>query len=252
MSNRKRSLKEKAELIKKKLKDIETFTISDVSAFIDEKKQTTYWTLWKLCELGYISRIGKGLYTFQKKDEKIDPIISFLGQKVMGILNEIGYNFFISGLDVLSVFMEHIPEAYPVLFFVERDGFNDTFESLQSSDITVIDMKNYPTVSRIHTFKDPVLLNPTNEFHYTKDGRASFEKAFVDMFYEVTRRNYPLSLQELGRIYLNMKRRISLDTGRMIKIGSRRSIQKDIRYIVESPNISKKAYDFVNYLKHIG
>lgn len=250
MSNIKRSLKEKAEFIKEKLKDAETFTVSDVSALIEEKKQTTYWTLWKLCQSGYISRIGKGLYAFHKKEERIDPIISDPGKKVRDILNESGYDFFISGLDVLSVFMEHVPEAYPVLFFVERNGLNDIIELLQSKDIDVIDMKNYPTISRVYSIKHPVLLNPTNEFQYTKDGIATFEKAFVDIFYEVSRRKYPLSLQELVRIYLNMKRRISLNTNRMIKIASRRSIQADIRYIVENPNISKDARRFVNYLEN--
>lgn len=250
MSNIKRSFKEKAEFIKEKFKDAETFTVSDVSSIIKEKKQTTYWTLWKLCESGYISRIGKGLYTFYKKEEKIEPIISELGKKVRDILNESGYDFFISGLDVLSVFMEHVPEAYPVLFVVERNGLNDIIESLQSKDIDVIDIKNFPAINRIYRINHLVLLNPTNEFQYAKDGIASFEKAFVDIFYEVSRRKYPLSLQELVRIYLNMKRRISLNTKRMIKIASRRSIQADIRYIVENNNISMEAHRFVNYMEN--
>jgi hypothetical protein len=244
----KRNINEKAEILKIRLKDADTFTVSDAASILDEEKKTIYWTLWKLCELGYFSRIGKGLYAFSEKNEKVEPILSILGQKVRGILDESGYKFFISGLDVLSVFMEHIPESYPVLFFVERNGFNDILELLQDNGIDVIDMKNYPTISRIYEIKHPVLLNPTNEFQYAEDSIASFEKAFVDTFYEVTRRKFPLPLQELARIFLNMKRRISLNTSRMIKIASRRSIQKDIRYIVENENISKAAYNFVEYL----
>ena len=45
--------------------------------------------------------------------------------------------------------------------------------------------------------------------------------------------DYPLSIQELVRIYLNMRRRMSLNTNRMVKIASRRNIQQDIRHIVE-------------------
>jgi len=93
------------------------------------------------------------------------------------------------------------------------------------------------------------LLIPTQEFTYAANGLATVEKAFVDLYYEVSRRDYPLSIQELVRIYLNMRRRMSLNTNRMVKIASRRNIQQDIRYIVEHDAITDAAMEFVNNLR---
>ncbi|MEA2014963.1 MAG: hypothetical protein U9N38_06650, partial [Thermodesulfobacteriota bacterium] len=85
---------------------------------------------------------------------------------------------------------------------------------------------------------------------YSENGLASFEKAFVDLYYEVTRRKYPLSVQELVRIYINMKRRTSLNTNRLVKAASRRNIHYDIRYIVEHGAITEHAREFVKILKN--
>jgi hypothetical protein len=93
------------------------------------------------------------------------------------------------------------------------------------------------------------LLIPTQEFAYAANGLASVEKAFVDLYYEVSRRNYPLSIQELVRIYLNMRRRMFLNTNRMVKIASRRNIQQDIRYIVAHDAITDAAMEFVDHLR---
>lgn len=46
-----------------------------------------------------------------------------------------------------------------------------------------------------------------------------------------------------------MKRRINLDPKRLIKIASRRSIDYDIRYIVDHEKIQSHAYDFVKLLE---
>ena len=74
------------------------------------------------------------------------------------------------------------------------------------------EIKNYHVIRQLSSISEVVLIYHTNEFSYSKNEYASFEKAFVDLYYEVTRRQYPLPIQELVRIYRNMKRRISLDT----------------------------------------
>ena len=161
------------------------------------------------------------------------------------------YEFFISGLDILSIFMEHVPETYPFLLYGNRYSLDEISKLLSKNNIAVVhrDIRKYQSMRQIPMLKDMVLLYPTNEFSYAKNGLASFEKSFVDTYYEVTRRKYPLPLQELARIFMNMKRRSSLDTNRLIKIASWRRIDYDIRYIVERDFISDKAIEFVTLLK---
>ena len=78
---------------------------------------------------------------------------------------------------------------------------------------------------------------------------ATLEKAFVDTYFSVTRNGYPLALQELVRIFENMQRTGNIDVRKTVTIASRRSIQYDIRYIVESRYITDEARQFVEIMK---
>jgi len=243
----------KAELLREHFQGKPSFTISDAASVLEEKQSTLYWTLYNLARNGYIYRTGQGLYSFQNKEEGIiQPILSRLANRVLNVLKEKGYDFFISGLDILSVFMDHVPETYPVLLFVEKYSTDEIIDILSKNRIDAlshIKMKDYTAIRRMSSVDELVLLISTQEFSYAKNGLASFEKAFVDIYYEVSRRDYPLPIQELVRIYLNMKRRISLNTNRMVKIASRRNIQQDIRYIVEHDAITDAAIEFVSNLR---
>lgn len=252
MEQKKVSLGKKAAIIRDKLSGKDVFTVSDAESVLGGKRSTIYWTLWNLSRNDYIHKVGKGLYSLEKKEEAVQPILSHLARTVLDILEESGHQFFISGLDILSVFMEHVPETYPVLLFADKYSIDEVYEILSKNNVDVVIRKNsreYATIRDIPSIRELTLLYPTNEFAYSENGLASFEKAFVDLYYEVTRRKYPLSVQELVRIYINMKRRTSLNTNRLIKAASRRNIHYDIRYIVEHDYITKSAREFATILK---
>lgn len=247
------TLEDKAALLRERFRDKPDFTISDAASILQEKQSALYWTLHKLAHTGYISRTGQGLYSFQNREaEAIQPILSRLAVRILDVLGESGHDFFISGLDILTVFMDHVPETYPVLLFVGKTDAEDVADILsrnKSDGVTYANIQDYSTIRRMSSVGELALLIPTQEFTYAANGLATFEKAFVDLYYEVSRRDYPLSLQELVRIYLNMRRRMSLNTNRMVKIASRRNIQQDIRYIVEHDAVTDAAREFVNNLR---
>ena len=246
-------LEDKAELLRERFQDKPDFTIADAASVLQEKQSTLYWTLYKLAHGGYISRTGQGQYSFQNRAaESIQPILSALASRILNVLGETGHDFFISGLDILAVFMDHVPETYPVLLFTGRSDADEVADILSKNKIDVVSyahIQDYSAIRRMSSVGELALLIPTQEFAYAANGLASFEKAFVDLYYEVSRRDYPLSIQELVRIYLNMKRRMSLNTNRMVKIASRRNIQQDIRYIVEHAAITDAAMEFVEHLR---
>lgn len=245
-------LENKAALLRKRFQNKLDFSISDAASILQEKQSTLYWTLYKLTQNGYISRTGQGLYSFQNRlAESIQPILSKLANKILTVLGETGHDFFISGLDILTVFMDHVPETYPVLLFSEKSATDEVVDILSRNKIDVVSythIQDYSAIRRMSSVGELALLIPTQEFAYAANGLASFEKAFVDLYYEVSRRRYPLSIQELVRIYLNIRRRISLNTNRMVKIASRRNIQQDIRYIVEHDAVTDAAKKFVDNL----
>jgi len=95
------------------------------------------------------------------------------------------------------------------------------------------------------------ILLKTKEFNYSYEGLAEPEKAFVDLYFEVTRASYPLSSGELGRIYLNMQMRGSINEKRLSKIAIRRNLHHDIRFILNYRKISEHAIKFTKILKNL-
>ena len=71
----------------------------------------------------------------------------------------------------------------------------------------------------------------------------------MDLYFAISRNNYPLSLQELVRIYQNLSRLGNIDKKKLITVATKRNIQYDIRFIVESKFITKQAIEFVEVLK---
>lgn len=94
-----------------------------------------------------------------------------------------------------------------------------------------------------------VILYTTEDFQYSSEGLASIEKAFVDLYFAITRNGYPLSLQELVRIYQNLSRLGNIDKKKLITVASRRNIQYDIRFIVENRFITDSAIEFGKILR---
>lgn len=106
------TLEDKAALLRERFRDKPDFTISAAASILQEKQSTLYWSLHKLAHNGYIARIGQGIYSFQNREAKaIQPILSRLASRILDVLRESGHDFFISGLDILTVFMDHVPNS---------------------------------------------------------------------------------------------------------------------------------------------
>lgn len=250
-----RSLKDKLNLLRKELGENSTFSVADAVGILKAKETTVRWVLWNLCDKGKIIRIGKGLYTFRSQvQQKSLPHLSTIAKGAKKIFEEAGFQFFISGLDILSGYMTHVPEKYPVLVFVEKVNIDEANELLKSQKIDSIigdKISEYKKIYRIFPLNELTILRPTQEFDYSKDGIAEPEKAFVDLYYEVTRASFPLSLEELGRIFLNMHRRIFINEKRLSKVATRRNLHHDIRYILNYKRISPQAFEFAEILKRM-
>ena len=247
-----RSQKDKLNHLLKELGKNSTFTVADAVGVLKAKETTVRWVLWNLCDKGKIMRIGKGIYTFRSQvQQKILPHLSTIAKGVKKVFEESGIQFFISGLDILTGYMTHVPEKYPVLVFVERESIEEANELLKSQKIDSIigdKVSEYKKIYRIFPFDELIILRPTKEFDYAKDGIAEPEKAFVDLYFEVTRASFPLSLEELGRIFLNMQRRSFINEKRLSKVAIRRNLHHDIRYILNYKRISLQAFEFAEIL----
>jgi len=128
-----KSLKDKFEKLSKELSKYPSFSVPDAIGVLKAKETTVRWVLWNLADQGKITRIGKGLYTLRPKfNQETQHHLSELARKVRKVLQESGFHFFISGIDILARYMVHVPEKYPVLVFVDRDVIEEADDVLET------------------------------------------------------------------------------------------------------------------------
>ena len=169
------------------------------------------------------------------------------------ILDESGFEYFVSGLDVLQRFMQHVPEQYPMILFVEKTAHEEMVNYLLDGGFNVVKpseiRQQYEDAVLSGSDKKQIVVYDTENFDYETDGIATIEKAFVDLYFSITRNGYPLSLQELVRVYQNLVRLGNIDKKKMITVSTKRNLQSDIRLIVETPYITDAAMQFAAILR---
>jgi predicted transcriptional regulator of viral defense system len=248
------ALEKKYTSIEDKLKEQTTFYMEDVQAiFPDMKKSSIYWNLSKMVEAGYLKRVRTGVYAFNEWKGKTGIALTEDIKKVQEVLDESGFEYFISGLDVLQRFMQHVPEQYPMILFVEKYAHNEIINYLIDGGFAVVKpaeiRKQYEDAVIAGIDKKQVIVYDTENFDYENDGIATIEKAFVDLYFSITRNGYPLSLQELVRVYQNLVRLGNIDKKKLITVSTKRNLQSDIRLIAETPYITEAAMQFAMLLR---
>jgi len=246
------SLEFKYNKIKENLTDQVNIMVSDISALFPElEKSSLYWTISMLIKEGYLKRIRNGVYSLNHTKGKVATYLSETAIKIGEMLNAEGYDYYFSGIDVIMKFMQHVPEEYPIMLFVEKNSEMDIIQLLKKNDIVVIKASSIKDLDEeyVYTIMRPnVILYLTDNFDYTDNNIALTEKAFIDLFYAVTRNAYPMSLQELGKTYSNMIRLGAIDQKKMITMSYKRNLQYDIRYIVENKYVKEGAKEIVKYI----
>ena len=246
------SVEAKYDVRKENLSDQVNTMVSDISVLFPElEKSSLYWTISKLVKEGYLKRIRNGLYSLNERKGKSAVYLSETAKTVGTILDSEGYNYFLSGIDVIIKFMQHVPEEYPIILFVEKNSETDIIQLLNKNKITVVKASSVKDFDDeyVYTIMRPnVILYLTDNFDYADSNIALTEKAFIDLFYAITRNAYPMSLQELGKTYSNMIRLGAIDQKKMITISYKRNLQYDIRYIVENKYVSEGAKEIVKYI----
>lgn len=248
------ALETKYTIIEKKLREQATFYTEDVQAIFPEMKPATiYWNLSKLVEAGYLKRVRMGVYAFNEWKGKTKISLTDDGKRVQELLDETGFEYFISGLDILQRFMQHVPEQYPMILFIDKSAHEEIANNLVGGGFDIVKpseiKQRYENLILTGADKKQIIVYDTENFDYENEGVATIEKAFVDLYYSITRNGYPLSLQELVRVYQNLVRLGNIDKKKMITVSTKRNLQSDIRLIVETPYITDDAMQFAAILR---
>ena len=252
--DKKSALVKKYDVIEKELREQATFYMEDVQTlFPNMKRSTVYWNLSRLVEAGYLKRIRNGVYAFNEWKGKTKIVLTEEVRKIQAILDEAGFDYFVSGLDVLQLYMQHVPEQFPTILFVEKSAHEEIVKKLLESDLRIVNpseiKQQYENSVLTGDDKKQIIVYNTENFDYENEGVATIEKAFVDLYFSITRNEYPLSIQELVRVYQNLIRLGNIDKRKMIAVAARRNLQSDIRLIAETPYITDEAMQFATILR---
>ena len=248
------ALEKKYTIIEEKLREQATFYMDDVQAIFPEMKSATiYWNLSKLVEAGYLRRVRKGVYAFNEWKGKTKITLTDDAKRIQDLLDESGFGYFVSGLDILQRFMQHVPEQYPMILFIEKSAHEEIVNNLVNNGFQIIKIseiqQRYEDAVLSGSDKKQIIVYDTENFEYEHEGVATIEKAFVDLYFSITRNGYPLSLQELVRIYQNLVRLGNIDKKKMVTVSTKRNLQSDIRLIAETPYITDEAMQFATMLR---
>lgn len=198
---------------------------------------------------GRLQRTGQGQYSLYSIDANNAAGYEYMHHKtrtVYDLIIEIGYNFYITGLDSLIGDVLHIPEEYPVLIVVEDTGINEIQDTLNENGLLVVTESNKSIIAdTVMKNKIDVLIMKGKDFTLATDHIAQKEKGFVDLYYAITRMEYAVSVQELYRIYQNLKRNQSLAALKVKKAAKDRGIITEIGWLIDLYKTPVKAREFM-------
>ena len=174
------------------------------SLFHEMNRKTVSWHLNQEVMKGNIRKVGHGVYEIGKhipekeeRQEKIPP----LSRNVYECLLNSGYDFYLSGLDCLNGLAFKVDGQYPVILCVKKECLKDVqLLLMREFDLAITeeekDLLSEESLKRRIQF---VVLKG-NDFTLQKEHFAYKEKSFVDLYYAVTRLDYPLDVAELPHV----------------------------------------------------
>ncbi|MCQ2398723.1 MAG: hypothetical protein MJ052_05430 [Sphaerochaetaceae bacterium] len=198
------------EKIVKLLEEHNSLTTQEIySLFGDMNAQTVSWHLHKQTAKGNIVQASHGRYCLpvsslndRARIEKLPP----LSRTAFEILSETDYDFYLSGLDSLNGDVFSVNSTYPVIICTSPQRIKDVqLELMRQSDFAITEdevslLSNSNLIIRIQ-----YVLLKSSAMDLSKDCFALPEKAFVDLYYCVTRLDYPIDMSELPHILSLLK-----------------------------------------------
>ena len=172
--------------------------------FPDMNHKTVSWHLNQELMKGNVRKAGHGVYEIgshiPEKEERQGNIPD-LSKAVYECLAESGYDFYLSGLDCMNGIGFKVDGQYPVIICVKKDYMKDVqLLLMREFDLAITeDEKELLSDENLRRRIQFVVLR-SSDFTLQKEHFAFKEKAFVDLYYAVTRLEYPLTVSELPHV----------------------------------------------------
>lgn len=208
------------------------FTTQEAKERLSVSRSFLSKILHELVKGGYLTRLGKGIYALNGSESKLAVSLSETGQEIHQALYSEGIDFAITGLDVLLTFTHHLLVRFAHLVYVQRGSAEWAKETLRREGFACL---VEPTEREIHIGLELaegsalVVLRETSDFYAVTRGVASVERALIDLYFESTRKGYPIHVTEVGRILFDALKGARINYTRLLRWAMRRGIDAEIR-----------------------
>ena len=218
------------------LREKQAASIDDVSEAFSVSEVTAMNYLSRLTSLGLVNRIGSGKYEYGESDAS-SLVITPGVQRIINLVERFGEkNILVWSINLLSNY-SHYAIGKDV-FFVEtspsiKQSVRDVL--LQSGYNVVLDPMRRDFRDYALDNRDTVFVIGRKEKYGIKNGEPfipTAERAWVDLYYYITRKELGFSSFELGVMLGNMVKANVLNYDRLLYYSNRRKIRDEIVIIL--------------------
>ena len=187
------------------LSDGKTLSTRDVYALFPEmNEKTVSWHLHEELGKGFVEKLGHGRYRLSASTpmdfERLSNIPQ-LSRDAYSCLSSSGFDFYLSGLDCMNGIGFKVEGSYPVILCTRKQSLKDVqLLLMREFDLAITEEEsNILGMGKLRNRIQFVILSSSN-FALQSDRFAFPEKAFVDLYFAVTRMEYPLPVKELPHV----------------------------------------------------
>lgn len=225
---------ERVKELKRKIRGNNFFTIKEATEYLGLGRRATYSLVKELIERGEVAKIAKNTYKFSKLRTK--PRLNANLEKIGKILlKKTSLEFSFTGLSVLEKYLHHIPYSMVYLLYLEP-GSGEEVNDLISSKATVLINPSYEEITLLlekTKVKSLLVGKELNYFYSSKGGIASYEKAFIDLYFEVTRGNLPFIRTDLNEILRSLVMNDELNYSVLLRCAGIRKIESEVDILLK-------------------
>ena len=201
----------------------------------------------QLVKEGSLVRSSRGIYEVHHirplssggADLSANVTVTFTSKVLIeaeNILKSKGIDYMITGPSALTRFHHHLTRRLIHLIYVVKGAGENASIALEEKSLRAFlnpSRDQINVVLQALEEGDIFVIREYSGLEGNINGRASIERAIVDMYFEVTRYRIPFSEMEVGRIIANVFREEKVDISRLLRFASRRGIRSEFESIVK-------------------
>jgi hypothetical protein len=229
----------------------EPFLVDEAAKALQENanysKGAIRQALHQLAKKGFLIRMSRGIYEVHHNqplpsssaDLSANVTVTFTSKTLIEaekILKDKGIDYMITGPSALTRFHHHLARRLIHLIYVIDGAGEYASTALGEKNLRAFlnpSREQIDVVLQALDEGDIFVIREYSELEGNVNGRATIERAIVDMYFEATRHRTPFSEMEVGRIIANAFRVEKIDISRLLRFASRRGIRSEIESIVK-------------------